>query len=36
VKVNTTGGWREMRLSVLAKRERALPCAPKDWDERVL
>lgn len=36
VKVNTVGGWREMRLSVLAKREPAMPCEPADWGERVL
>ena len=36
VKINTTGGWREMRLSVLAKREAAEPCEPQDWDKRVL
>jgi hypothetical protein len=36
VKVNTVGGWREMRLSMLAKREPALPCVPEDWGERVL
>src|SRR6516162_5478353 len=36
VKINTTGGWREMRLSVLAKRAAALPCQPQDWDKRVL
>jgi hypothetical protein len=36
VKVNTVGGWREMRLSVLAKRQPAAPCRPADWDRRVL
>ncbi len=36
VTVNTTGGWREMRLSTLAKREPAAPCPPQRWDERVL
>jgi hypothetical protein len=34
--VNTTGGWREMRLSVLSKRENALPAKPESWDDRVL
>ena len=29
LKVNTTGGWREMRLNLLQKRERAMPAAPK-------
>jgi hypothetical protein len=36
VKINTTGGWREMRLSVLAKRQPTTPAEPKDWDTRVL
>jgi len=36
VKVNTVDGWREMRLSILAKREAALPCEPQRWGERVL
>ena len=36
VQVNTTGGWREMRLSTLAKREPAAPCQPQRWADRVL
>ena len=36
VKVNTTGGWRELRLSVIARREAGLAIDPADWDERVL
>lgn len=36
VKVNTVGGWREMRLSVLARREPCPPCEPAEWGERVL
>jgi hypothetical protein len=36
VAVNTTGGWREMRLSVLARREPAAACEPADWGGRVL
>lgn len=36
VKVNTVGGWREMRLSTLAKREPAAPCEPQRWGGRVL
>lgn len=36
VKVNAVGGWREMRLSVLARREPAAPCEPAGWDTRVL
>ena len=35
--VNTTGGWREMRLSIFAKRHRAGPAAgPPDWRQRDL
>jgi hypothetical protein len=36
LKVNTVGGWREMRLTTLAKREPAGPCEPRDWAGRVL
>lgn len=36
VKVNTTGGWREMRLTVLARRPAAAATDPADWDRRVL
>lgn len=36
VKVNTTDGWREMRVSVLVKRQPGLPCEACDWDKRVL
>lgn len=36
LKVNTTGGWREMRLNLLQKRERAAPAAPGQWKDRVL
>jgi hypothetical protein len=36
VKINTIGGWREMRLSVLAKREPTMACEPSKWDKRVL
>ena len=36
VHVNTVGGWREMRLSTLAKRAAAPPCEPRDWAGRVL
>jgi hypothetical protein len=34
--VNTTEGWREMRLSVLSKRESADPAGPEQWEDRVL
>jgi len=36
VKINTVDGWREMRISVWAKREACLPCQPEQWDQRVL
>lgn len=36
VKINTVDDWREMRLSVLAKRKPAAACEPKDWCDRVL
>ena len=36
VKINTVNGWREMRLSVLAKREPTMPAGPEEWDRRVL
>lgn len=36
LKVNTTGGWREMRLNLLQKRERAAAVTPDKWKDRVL
>ena len=36
LKINTTGGWREMRLNLLQKRERAAPVQPERWNDRVL
>jgi hypothetical protein len=36
VQVNTVGGWREMRISVFAKREPAGPALPAQWQQRVL
>ena len=36
VKVNTTRGWAEMRLNILAKRESAAPAGPAQWNDRVL
>jgi hypothetical protein len=36
LKVNTTAGWREMRLNLLQKRERATPVTPERWKDRVL
>jgi hypothetical protein len=34
--VNTVDGWREMRLSVVARREAGTPALPSGWDQRVL
>ena len=36
LKINTTGGWREMRLNLLQKRARATPVPPEKWKDRVL
>ena len=36
LKVNTTEGWREMRLNLLQKRECAAPVSPEQWRDRVL
>jgi hypothetical protein len=36
VKVNTTGGWRELRLSVLARRPAGAAAEPEDWEDRPL
>lgn len=36
LKINTTGGWREMRLNLLQKRECAAPATPQQWNDRVL
>jgi hypothetical protein len=36
LKINTTDGWREMRLNLLQKRERAAAATPGQWKERVL
>lgn len=36
VKVNTVDGWRDMRLSVFAKRPAAAPATPAQWKDRVL
>lgn len=34
--VNTTEGWREMKIGIFAKRLRAEPATPAQWDDRVL
>lgn len=31
VSVNTTGGWRDLRLNVMDKREAGLPAMPRQW-----
>ena len=36
LKINTTGGWREMRLNLLQKRERGASAPPEKWNDRVL
>lgn len=36
VTVNTTKGWRELRLNVMDKREAGLAATPQDWTHRVL
>lgn len=36
LKINTVGGWREMRLSVLSKRQPVAPAKPQHWNDRVL
>jgi hypothetical protein len=36
IKINTTDAWREMRLSILAKREPTTACVPEKWGDRVL
>lgn len=34
--VNTTEGWREMKVGIFSKRERGEPALPTDWDSRQL
>lgn len=36
VQVKTVEGWRELRVSVLAKRESAEPAKPEEWKTRAL
>ena len=36
VTVNTTQGWRDLRLNVMDKRQAGLPATPDDWKDRVL
>ncbi len=35
-KVNTTGGWRDMKIGIFARRERGEPSTAADWDKRHL
>lgn len=35
-KVNTTGGWRDMKVGIFARRERGEPATPAQWDRRDL
>lgn len=35
-KLNTTGGWRDMKIGVFAKREAGQPATAEQWDERDL
>ena len=36
VSVNTTQGWRDLRMNVLGKREAGEPATPDNWADRVL
>ena len=36
LKINTVDGWREIRLSVMSKREPVGPAAAQNWDDRPL
>jgi hypothetical protein len=35
-KVNTKGGWRDMKIGIFARRERGESATPADWDKRDL
>jgi hypothetical protein len=35
-KVNTIGGWRDMKIGIFARRERGQPATPADWNKREL
>jgi hypothetical protein len=35
-KVNTTGGWRDMKLGIFARREPGAPATAAEWDTRKL
>jgi hypothetical protein len=35
-KVNTTGGWRDVKVAVVARREPGEPVTASEWDDRAL
>jgi hypothetical protein len=35
-KVNTTGGWRDVKIALFCKREAGSPATPAQWDSRQL
>lgn len=35
-KVNTLGGWRDVKVAVIARRPPGEPATPEEWDERLL
>ena len=35
-KVNTSGGWRDMKIGIFARREHGEPATPADWEKRDL
>lgn len=35
-KVNTLGGWRDVKVAVFARRERGEPASAQEWDQRQL
>jgi hypothetical protein len=35
-KVNTTGGWRDVKIALFSKREAGVPATPPQWDSRQL
>ena len=34
--VNTVAGWRDLRLTILCRREAGAPASPEEWKDRVL
>lgn len=34
--VNTTGGWRDVKIALVLKRKSGSPATPSDWDRRTL